>query len=159
MSFDVQITYSRKKLEIMTWLWPFDLWPALSPAKNNPKSAISNRIFLGKEGGDRALILHIWIAQWLKFFCTTVNIFWFRPSSGGSNLDQKCKLWVRPFSIKTQIIQKIFSQCFCLLEYYQQNWTISGRVKALKPDTIMYLHECVNQNPLKARNSVFWLNF
>ena len=49
---------------------------------------------------------HIWIAQWLKFFLTNAYFFWFWSSSGGnqkSKLDQKCKLWVRPFFIKTQI--------------------------------------------------------
>ena len=29
----------------------------------------------------------------------------------------------------------------------------------MKLTTIMYLHEIVNQKPLRARNSVFWFNF
>ena len=110
---------------------------------------------------------HILIAQWLIFFRSAANIFWFWPSSGGnrgSKLDQKCKFWVRPFSVKTQIFQNIFKQCFCLLVYYlwwefQQNWTIFGGVRVQNSTTIMYLQESVNQKPLKARNSVFGLNF
>ena len=60
----------------------------------------------------------IWISQWLKFFLAIsffpfffffFFFFRFQPSSGGSGvskLDLKCKLWMRPFSIKTRILQK-----------------------------------------------------
>ena len=54
---------------------------------------------------------HVWIAQWLTFFCNTYFFFRCSPSSGGnagSNLDQMCSLWGRSFSIKTRIFQTIF---------------------------------------------------
>ena len=62
---------------------------------------------------------HIWITQWLRFFPITTYLFRFRPSSGGngsSNLDQKCKVWVRLFFIKAWILQVFFKECFCLLD-------------------------------------------
>ena len=84
---------------------------------------------------------HIWIVQWLQFFPTTAYLFRFWPSSGGngcSKLDQKWKLCVRPFFMKTQILQMFFKKTFCLLEYYLwwelwQYWTIFGGVRAQKP--------------------------
>ena len=155
------------------WFWPFDLWP---------RPVFWELHFWEIE----PWFWHIWITQWLKYFRTTAYFFRFRPSSGGngrSKLDQKCKLSVRPFSIKTRIIQKIFKQCFCLLEYYiwwefQQNWAIFWGVRAQKlPQkgyfmdaelvrktfiitaipmeltTIMHLYESVNQKPFRARDS------
>ena len=134
---------------------------------------------------------HIRIAQKLKLFPTTAYLFRFRPSSGGnrwSKLDQKCKLWVSLFFMKT--LQFSFKPWFCLLEYYRwwfwQYWTIFGGARGQKPPkkghfmdaesarktfnlttknailmkrtTIKYFHESVNWKPLRARNSVFWRN-
>ena len=50
----------------------------------------------------------------------------------------KCKLWVRLFFMKTQILQVFFKQCFRLIEYYlwrefRQYWTIFVGVTAQKP--------------------------
>ena len=91
---------------------------ALFPTKNRPNSAKSNRIFPGKETGDRTLILTYLDSPMAEVFPSKYTFFRFRPSSGGNgrtNL-QKCKLWVRPFSIKTRILQKTFKQCFRLLK-------------------------------------------
>ena len=80
---------------------------------------------------------YIWRAQQLKFFRTSSYFFrsWLSSGqSGRSKLDQKCLVLVRRFSIKTQILQKIFKQTFCLLEYYlwwefRLYWTIFGGVR------------------------------
>ena len=64
---------------------------------------------------------YISIPQQLKFFHISSYFFRFWLSSGQngwSKLDQKCLVLVRPFSRKTQTLQKIFKQTFCLLEYY-----------------------------------------
>ena len=56
---------------------------------------------------------HISVAQWLKCFPITAYLFRFWPSwgrNGWSKLDQKCKLWVRLFSMKTRILQFFFKQ-------------------------------------------------
>ena len=98
-------------------------------------------IFLERGEEIEPWFWHIWIAQWLKFFPITAYLFRFRPSSWGngwSMLDQKCKLWLRLFFMKTRILQVFFKQCFCLLEYYlwrefRQYWTIFVGVRAQKP--------------------------
>ena len=105
---------------------------------NSPNIANSNRVFPGKERRDRALIWHIWIAQWLKFFPTTVYLFSvlaiFREKRV-VKVGLKVKTLIRLFFVKARILQTFFKQCFCLLEYYfwwefRQYWTISGAVRA-----------------------------
>ena len=76
------------------------------------------------------------------FFFFFFFFFRFQPSSGGSGvskLDLKCKLWMRPFSIKTRILQKKnLKHSFYLLEYYLwwkcwRNWTIFGGARTQNP--------------------------
>ena len=58
---------------------------------------------------------YISIPQQLKFFHISSYFFRFRLSSGEngwSKLDQKCLVLVRPFSRKTQTLQKIFKKTF-----------------------------------------------
>ena len=84
---------------------------------------------------------HIWIAQWWKIFPTAPHLFQFRSYSGGNGglkLDQKWKLWVCLFFMKTRVLQIFFKQCFCWLEYYLwwEFWqcdVIFGGVRAQKP--------------------------
>ena len=97
--------------------------------------------FLEREKKIEPWFWHIWIAQWLKFSPNTPYLFRFRPSSGGNGwlkLDQKWKLWVRLFFMKTRILQIFFKQCFCLLEYnlwweFWQYYIMFGGERAQKP--------------------------
>ena len=54
---------------------PLTCDPTVFPGKVTPSIAKSNRIFPGKEGEIKTLFLYIWIAQWLKFFCTISYFF------------------------------------------------------------------------------------
>ena len=75
-------------------------------------------IFFLERGKDiEPWFWHIWIARWLKFFRTPTFFDFDYLQGEGSKLDQKCKLWDLPFSIKTRTFQKIYKQWFCLLEY------------------------------------------
>ena len=110
----------------------------LFPGKNSP---ILIAFFLERGKKIEPWFWHIWISQWLKFFATTPHLFRFRPSSRGNGwlkLDQKRKLWVRLFFMKTRILQIFVKQCFCLLEYhlwweFWQYYIIFGGVRAQKP--------------------------
>ena len=110
---------------------PLNCDPTLFLGKNSPNIAKRYRIFPGKRGGDKALVLKYLDSPMLKFFGSTGYSFPFRPSSGrkgGSKLDQKCSTIGASFK-KTRILQKIFKQWFCLLEYYLwwefwKYWTI-----------------------------------
>ena len=94
--------------------------PALLHTKDSPNTTKSNRIFPGKESREE--------------ITATVYFVRIQPPSGGNGvqkLEEKWKLWVSLFSIKTQILQKNFKQCFCLVENYHswefwQNYTIFG---------------------------------
>ena len=89
--------------------------PTLFPGKSSPNIAKSNRVFPGRREEIEPWFWHIWIAQWLKFFTATVYLFQFQPSSREnewSKLDQKWKLWVGLFFMKTQILRIFFKQCF-----------------------------------------------
>ena len=81
---------------------PLTCDPAMFLAKKSPNSAKRNRIFSGKGRGDRALIL-----KYLGSPMTT-------GGNGKSRLNQKCKFWIRPFSIKIEILQQFSKQCFFL---------------------------------------------
>ena len=117
---------------------PLNCDPTLFPGKNSPNIA---NIFSGKGRGDTALILTYLNSPMAEVFPHYSFLF---PISAifkgirGVKVAPKVQSWVRPFSIKTQILQKIFKQCFCLLEYYlwwefQQYWTIFGGLRAKKP--------------------------
>ena len=165
--------------------------PTLLPSKNSPNIAKSNCVFPGKRKENRALILTYLNSLTAKVFPLYSLFFRFGPSSGGNGwlkLDQKWKLWVRLFFMKTRIPQIFFKQCFCLLQYYLwwEFWQydiIFGGVRAqnlpkravvrktlktfnltitndivMKLTTIMYLHESVNRKSFGAKISVFWRN-
>ena len=54
----------------------------------------------------------IWIALWIILFLQVIYLFGFWPSSGGkleSKLDQKCKIWVSPVSVKIHFFQNSFN--------------------------------------------------
>ena len=76
---------------------------ALIFTKKRWKSAKSNPIFHWKGTKDRVLILTYLDSMMAEFFSSFFYFPQFRPSSGGnrgSKLDQKCKLWVSPVSVK-----------------------------------------------------------
>ena len=155
--------------------------PTLFPSKNSPNIAKSNHVFPGKMKGHRALILTYLDSLMVEIFphhCLSFFDFghlW--EEMGGQSWS---KIWVRLFSIKTQILQTFFKQWFYLLEYIfeqgpknlqkgpffrcwigTQNLTLNLTTRnaiLMKLTTIMCLHESVNQKPLRARNSVFWPN-
>lgn len=59
----------------------------------------------------------------VKVFRETYSFFgiWLSSSgSGGSKLNQKCKLSVRLVLVKIQIFQRFFKHYFCLLNYYHR---------------------------------------
>ena len=77
--------------------------------------------FLEKQEEIIPWFYNIWIALWLKLFCTAIYFSRFRPSSGrngGSKLDQKCKLWVSPVSVKIWIFPRFLKHTFSILKYY-----------------------------------------
>ena len=150
-------------------LWLVILCPPCPPCFL-PKTAQTVQkitVFSWKGRGDWALILTYLdnpIAEIFPHYSQNFLISAIFRGKREVKIGPKCKLWVRLFSIKTQILQKLSSQSFCLLEHYlwwecRQNWTIPGGVWVQKPNTIMSLHESVNQKPFKAINSFFWLNF
>ena len=109
------------------------LWllnPALFPAKNIPNSAKINRIFPDKGMEDRALSLT---------YLDSPMGEW-----GAKNLPKSTFLYIDAESVRKNM--KIF------------NSTTANAIQ-MKHTTIMYLHESVNQKPLRARNLVFRLNF
>ena len=107
--------------------------PTLFFIKTSPNIAKSNRVFPGKARGDRALVLTYLdsaIAEVFHRYCLPFSISTIFEKNEQSKLNEKSKLWVRPF-MKTRILQIFFKQCFCLLEYYRwwefrQYWTIFG---------------------------------
>ena len=95
--------------------------PTPFPGKKSPNIAKINCVFPGNGRGDRDLILTYLDRKIAEVFPTTAYFFQFRPSSGGngrSKWDQKCKLWVRLFFMKTQLLQIFSSSVFGLLKYY-----------------------------------------
>ena len=89
--------------------------PNLFPGKNSPNIAKSDRVFPERVEEIEPWFWHIWMAQWLKLFPATAYRFRFRPSSGGngrSKSDQKCKLWVRLFFMKTRILYSFLNNLF-----------------------------------------------
>ena len=114
---------------------------ALFLAKNSPNSAKSNRIFPGKERGDRALILTYFnnpMAEVFShdyFFFSILVIF---KGNGGSKLNQKCKFWIRRFSTKLESFKKLSNKVFvCQSATFGENFgkigPCLGGVKAQKP--------------------------
>ena len=94
---------------------PLTCNPTLRRAKNSPDRAKSNYVFPGKGRGDRALILTYINSPMAEVFPYSIYFCSIRLSSGengGVKVGQKCKFWVRPFSIKTRILQKFFSTFF-----------------------------------------------
>ena len=88
---------------------------------------------------DTSWFCNSWIAQWLKFFLQIFFFFWFWPSSSGgkkrSKLDQKCKLWVSPVSVKIWVFQRFLKHCFCFLntacgENISKIWKFWGGIRA-----------------------------
>ena len=112
------------------------------PGKNYPNITKSSHIFPGKGRWDKEFILKYLDSLMTEvfphdcffffFFFFFFFLFWSSPGGKeGSKLDQKCQLWVRPFSINNRIFQTFFKQCFCVLDYYlcwefRQYWTILG---------------------------------
>ena len=111
------------------------------------------------------------IAQWLKFFRTTgyFNFGYLQRETGGG-------LWVRPFYIKTRILQIFFF--FAMVQPLVKNSAKSDNTwgsKSPKTSQNGLFHECwigmqniynltisnesVNQKPLRTRKLVVWLNF
>ena len=91
----------------------------LFPGKNIPSTAKSNRVFPGKGIRDRALILTRFDSPMAEVpphygLSFSISVI-FKGKHGWSKLDQKCKLWVRLFFMKTWILQVFFKRCFCLL--------------------------------------------
>ena len=89
--------------------------PTPFPGKKSPNIAKSNCVFPMNGRGDRDLILTYLDRQIAEVFPTTAYLFQYRPSSGGngrSKWDQKCKLWIHLFFMKTQLLQIFFKQCF-----------------------------------------------
>ena len=95
----------------------------LFPCKNSPNIANSNHFFPGKGRGDKDFIL-TYLAEVFLQYCLFISISAIFSRNRGSKLYQKCQLWVHPFSVKTQILQKIFKQWFCLLGYYNHRQNI-----------------------------------
>ena len=112
------------------------------------------------------------IAQWLKFFRTTgyFNFGYLKGKRGGG-------LWVRPFYIKTRILQ-IFFFFFAMVQPLVRNSAKSDNTwgsKSPKTSQNGLFHGCwvgmqdiynltisnesVNQKPLRTRKLVVWLNF
>ena len=93
--------------------------PILFPGRYSQNIAKSNRVFPGKWRGDRAFIstyLNSPMAEVFPHYCLSFfNSITFRMETGGQ--DQKCKLWVHLFFMKTRILPIFFKQCSCLLEY------------------------------------------
>ena len=109
-------------------------------SRNSPNIAKSNRVFPGKARGDRALVLTYLdsaIAEVFHRYCLPFSISTIFEKNEQSKLDEKSKLWVRPF-MKTRILQIFFKQCFCLLEYnlwweFWQYYIMFGGERAQKP--------------------------
>ena len=113
------------------------------PSKNSPNIAKgNNHIFPGKRRGDKALILTYLdspMAHTAAYYFWISVIFRGKRGEGGGVKDRPKVLTLgRSLFINTQILQRFFKQCFCLLEYYlwwefRQYWTIFGRVRSQKP--------------------------
>ena len=91
---------------------------ALFLAKNSPNSAKSNRIFPGKERGDRALILTYFdnpMADVFSHDYLFFSILVIFKGNRGSNLNQKCKFWIRRFSTKLESFKKFSNKVFVYL--------------------------------------------
>ena len=83
--------------------------------KKRSKSAKSNPIFHLKGRRDTSWLYNFWIAQWVKFFLGNyfvLNLAIFFRLKKGSKLDQKCKFWVSPVSVKKLSFSKNFNVLF-----------------------------------------------
>ena len=94
---------------------PLTCDPTTFTDKNSPNIAKSNRIFPEKESEDKALILTYQDRQTAESFAYLCLFFSILAIFRGK---QKVNVKLRPFSIKAQILQKIFKQTFCLLVHY-----------------------------------------
>ena len=110
---------------------------ALFSDKNSPNIAKSNRIFSGKERGNKVLVLTYLdspVADVFRHYCLFFYVGHLKAETGDQSSTKSTYSPVRPFSVKTRIFQKVFKQCCFLLEYYlwsevRQYWTIFGGVR------------------------------
>ena len=87
------------------------------PGKNIQNIAKSSHIFPGKERGDKDFILTNFdssMAEVFRHYCFFFSILTISRRKRGVKVGPKCKLWVRPVSINTQIFQNrnIFKHLF-----------------------------------------------
>ena len=87
------------------WFWSFNLWLRPTSCPKMPKNCFSFK-------GERSRCLTLTYLDCMAEFFLSFLWKW------GSKLDQKSKLWVCPVSLKIQIFERLFKQCFYLLKYY-----------------------------------------